>query len=120
MATFEAVLDHTVAWLAARQTVEASDAEKEGPLAGPGRAERAQQWLSKCEQKNFGISQTDADVIVFVGSDVVPDQSWLTQLLAALERGDVDVVGGETYLTTDSFYERLCAAFWNFDVQRNG
>lgn len=76
--------------------------------------------LSYYDQKNFGVSQTDADVIVFIDSDVVPDQGWLKQLLDAIENDGAEVVGGETYLTTDNFYERLCAAFWNFDVQRGG
>lgn len=76
--------------------------------------------LSYYDQKNFGVTQTDADVIVFIDSDVVPDKNWLRQLLDAIESKGAEVVGGETYLTTDSFYERLCAAFWNFDVQRGG
>ncbi|MBU2532082.1 MAG: glycosyltransferase family 2 protein [Alphaproteobacteria bacterium] len=76
--------------------------------------------LSYYDQKNFGVSQTDADVIVFIDSDVVTDQGWLKELLDAIEKHGAEVVGGETYLTTDTFYERLCAAFWNFDVNRGG
>ncbi|MCB1506889.1 MAG: glycosyltransferase [Hyphomicrobiaceae bacterium] len=76
--------------------------------------------LSYYDQKNFGVAQTDADVIVFIDSDVVPDEGWLKQLLNAIEHDGAEVVGGETYLTTDTFYERLCAGFWNFDVNRGG
>jgi len=87
----------------------------------PGRVDivRAPE-LSYYAQKNFGVSLTDAEHIIFIDSDVVPDSNWLAQLLDALKSSDVDVVGGETYLTTETFYERLCAAFWNFDVQRAG
>ncbi len=76
--------------------------------------------LSYYNQKNFGVTQTDGEIIVFIDSDVVPDDGWLSQLLAALERPDVDIVGGETYLVTETYYDRLCAAFWNFDVRRPG
>lgn len=76
--------------------------------------------LAYYEQKNFGVRQTDAEIIVFVDSDVVPDPGWLAQLVEALENPDVQIVGGETYLSTDTFYERLCAGFWNFDVRRPG
>src|SRR5690606_19382970 len=55
-----------------------------------------------------------------VDSDVVPDEGWLAQLVEALEDPAIRVVGGETYLSTDSFYDRLCAGFWNFDVRRPG
>lgn len=87
----------------------------------PGRVEivRAPD-LSYYAQKNFGVTLTDAESIIFIDSDVVPDAGWLAQLLDALESSSVDVVGGETYLTTETFYERLCAALWNFDVQRPG
>jgi glycosyltransferase involved in cell wall biosynthesis len=76
--------------------------------------------LSYYAQKNFGVTQTDADIIVFVDSDVVPDHGWLQQLLSALDNPEVEIVAGETYLATGSFYERLCAAFWMFDVRRDG
>lgn len=70
-------------------------------------------------QKNFGAQQTDADFVLFLDSDVIPDEGWLEQLVsAALEEG-ADVACGETYLSTETPYERLCAAFWNFDTKKN-
>lgn len=96
-------------------------AECVDPTAFPGNIRLlAAPSLAYYDQKNFGVSQTDADVIVFIDSDVVPDAGWLAQLLDAIAYGGAKVVGGETYLTTDTFYERMCAAFWNFDVQRSG
>ena len=71
------------------------------------------------EQKNFGVRQTDADVIFFVDSDVIPDDNWLTLLIDALKNPDVNVVGGETYLTNDTLYEKLFSAFWQFETKTN-
>ena len=68
------------------------------------------------EQKNFGVRQTDADVVIFVDSDVIPDEGWLALLLDALKDPAVSVVGGETYLTSGTLYEKLFAAFWQFET----
>ena len=70
------------------------------------------------EQKNVGVQHTDAEVIILVDSDVIPDDGWLAQLLAAINKPEVSVVSGETYLATDSYYDRLLAAFWLFNVKR--
>ncbi len=70
------------------------------------------------EQKNFGVTHTDADVVFFVDSDVIPDDGWLALLMDALKDPDVSVVGGETYLTSDTLYEKLFAAFWQFETKQ--
>jgi hypothetical protein len=70
------------------------------------------------DQKNIGVQHTDADIVVLIDSDVVPDEGWLGQLLDALGSPGVDVVSGETYLATDTYYDRLLASFWLFDVKR--
>lgn len=71
-------------------------------------------------QKNYASGKTDADFVVFLDSDVVPDDNWLPQLVDVVLEDAAAVVCGETYLSTDTFYERLCAGFWNFDVKRFG
>jgi hypothetical protein len=70
------------------------------------------------DQKNFGVQQTDADIIVFIDSDVVPDDDWLPNLLDAMRDPQVGVVSGETYLATDTYYDRLLAAFWLFETKK--
>lgn len=70
------------------------------------------------EQKNFGVRQTDADTIILIDSDVVPDDGWLAHLLEALRDPQVSVVSGETYLATDTYYDRLLAAFWLFETKK--
>jgi hypothetical protein len=70
------------------------------------------------DQKNFGVRQTDADTIILIDSDVVPDEGWLANLLEAIRDPQVSVVSGETYLATDTYYERLLAAFWLFETKK--
>jgi hypothetical protein len=70
------------------------------------------------EQKNFGVRQIDADAVLFIDSDVIPDDGWLAFLMDAIRNPDIGVVGGETYLTTDTLYEKLFSAFWQFDTKK--
>jgi len=70
------------------------------------------------EQKNFGVRHVDADIIILIDSDVIPDDGWLEQLLRAMRDPAVQVVSGETYLATDTYYDRLLAAFWLFETKK--
>jgi hypothetical protein len=85
----------------------------------PGKIELIEvHGLSYYDQKNYGVSRTDADVIVFVDSDVVPDEGWLPRLMEAMKDPNVQIVSGETYLSTDSFADRVFAGFWLFDAKK--
>jgi hypothetical protein len=66
------------------------------------------------EQKNAGARMAKGEILIFLDSDVVPDDGWLDGLLSALDDRRVDIVGGETYHATESLYDRLFAAFWQF------
>jgi hypothetical protein len=70
------------------------------------------------EQKNKGATLASGAVVIFLDSDVVPDEGWLEGLLAALDDPDVGIVGGETYHATDTFHDKLFAAFWTFPTRR--
>jgi hypothetical protein len=56
--------------------------------------------------------------VIFLDSDVVPDEGWLEGLLAALDDPGVGIVGGETYHATDTLHAKLFAAFWTFPTRR--
>lgn len=66
------------------------------------------------EQKNLGAKLARGEVLLFLDSDVVPDEGWLQGLLIALDNPDVCIVGGETYHAMDTLYDKLFAAFWVF------
>jgi hypothetical protein len=69
------------------------------------------------EQKNKGAMLAAGEILVFLDSDVVPDAGWLDGLLDALDDPDVGVVGGETYHATETFHDKLFAAFWTFPTR---
>jgi hypothetical protein len=69
------------------------------------------------EQKNAGAKLAKGEILVFLDSDVVPDEGWLEGLLAALDDPDVDFVGGEAYHATETLHDRLFAAFWGFPAK---
>ncbi len=71
------------------------------------------------EQKNLGTRLTTAEAVLFVDSDVVPDDGWMANLLEALDRPDVDLVSGQTYLALDTVLDRLFAGFWFFKPNPN-
>jgi len=66
------------------------------------------------EQKNKGALLSSGEMLIFLDSDVVPDEGWLEGLLAALDDPNVGIVGGETYHATETLYDKLFAAFWEF------
>jgi hypothetical protein len=70
------------------------------------------------EQKNKGAQLSSGEILVFLDSDVVPDEGWLEGLLTALDDPEVGIVGGETYHATDTFHDKLFAAFWTFPTKR--
>jgi hypothetical protein len=70
------------------------------------------------EQKNKGAKLASGETVVFLDSDVVPDEGWLEGLLAALDDPNVGIVGGETYHATDTLHDQLFAAFWTFPTRR--
>lgn len=70
------------------------------------------------EQKNTGAKLARGEILIFLDSDVVPDQGWLEGLLRAMESPEVGFVGGETYHAVDSFHDKVFAAFWTFTTRR--
>ena len=68
-------------------------------------------------QKNYGFSRTESQFVIFLDSDVIPQPSWLKNLLGSFEHPDVDVACGETFMACSSNYERAFALFWFFNLQ---
>lgn len=69
------------------------------------------------EQKNVGAALAKGDVVVFLDSDVIPQDGWLAGLLDALADPAVEVVGGNTSIELDSFVSRAFALFWFFPLR---
>jgi hypothetical protein len=67
--------------------------------------------------KNFGFSLTSNDAIVFLDSDLIPDEGWLEGMLTPLRDFRVPIVVGNTYMDTSSLYAKCVALFWIFDTR---
>lgn len=72
------------------------------------------------EQKNTGAKLATGAYLIFLDSDVIPEEGWLEALLDAVEDTNLGFVGGEAYHATDSFYDRLFAGFWTFLPRGDG
>lgn len=72
------------------------------------------------ELKNYGAKQTEADVLVFLDSDVIPEPGWLAALLGGVTQPGVDVIGGNTYIAPESLYSRAFGLFWFFPLRSLG
>lgn len=69
------------------------------------------------DQKNYGSTLARNDILVFLDSDVVPEPGWLAGLRDAMERPEVDLVCGSTFIEHDDFYSRAVALTWFFPVR---
>jgi len=75
------------------------------------------------ELKNIGALRASGNFILFLDSDVVPEDGWLLQLLAPLAAAEVHVVGGDAYIEPDDIVAKAFSLFWFFDppkLQLNG
>jgi glycosyltransferase involved in cell wall biosynthesis len=67
--------------------------------------------------KNTGVRQAKGDLIVFVDSDVIPEDGWLEQLVQPFSNPHIKVVGGNTYVEPNSLYSRTLALTFFFPLR---
>ena len=67
--------------------------------------------------KNFGARLANGDFLLFVDSDVLPEQGWLAHLLGSFARPDVRVVCGQTFVEPSGFYSRAFALGWSYQLR---
>jgi glycosyltransferase involved in cell wall biosynthesis len=73
--------------------------------------------LDYYDQKNFGAREARGEAILFIDSDVIPEDGWLEALLKCYIEEAPDVVAGATYIHGSSLYERAFALFWFFPME---
>ena len=69
--------------------------------------------------KNFGAQSASCDIVLFLDSDVIPDDNWLPALLDVLDDPDVQFVAGNTYLAIDGFLDKCFALTWGFPAKED-
>jgi len=67
--------------------------------------------------KNLGASKATGDLLLFVDSDVLPDDGWLAHLLGSFGRPDVHVVSGQTYVGPSDVFSRAFALGWTYELR---
>jgi glycosyltransferase involved in cell wall biosynthesis len=73
--------------------------------------------LDYYDQKNLGACEARGELIIFVDSDVIPEDGWLEALLECYIEERPDVVAGATYINGPSLYDRAFALFWFFPTE---
>jgi hypothetical protein len=69
------------------------------------------------DQKNFGARQAQGDFVVFLDSDVIPEDGWLEALLGSFENSEVGVVCGNAYIDPSSTFAKAFALAWFFPLR---
>lgn len=69
------------------------------------------------DQKNFGAQQARGDFVVFLDSDVIPEDGWLETLLGTFSDPAVEIVSGNAYIDPYSTYSKAFALTWFFPLR---
>lgn len=72
--------------------------------------------------KNEGARRGESEIVLFLDSDVIPDEGWLENILKPLYDDErVKVVGGNAYVDYNGIYSKAFAAawFWNLRVRKD-
>ena len=69
------------------------------------------------KQKNRGAELAAAEIVVFIDSDVIPEDGWLAGLLSPFSDKKVQFVCGNSYLAATDLYSKTFALFWFFPLR---
>ena len=65
--------------------------------------------------KRVGAKQADGEILLFLDSDVIPDDGWLAHLLGTFAKPDIPVVFGQPYVAPTNVYSRAFALGWIYE-----
>jgi Glycosyl transferase family 2 len=68
--------------------------------------------------KNEGARHATGDLLLMLDTDVVPQAGWLRALLEPFTEPQVQLVGGQAYLATDSTIAKALALSWFFPLRQ--
>lgn len=68
--------------------------------------------------KNEGVKLASGDIVVFLDSDVIPDDGWLANLVGPLyEDKGLKLIGGNTYIDCGGVYSKAFALSWFYKLR---
>ena len=71
------------------------------------------------EQKNIGGMRARGEILVFLDSDTLPEDRWLTEIVRAFDDPTVQVAAGQVSTGYASFAGKAFALTWNFPLRTN-
>ncbi len=69
------------------------------------------------KNKDLGAREAHGEFIIFLDSDVVPEQNWLEELLAGLENPAVEIIAGSAYIEPVGLVGKVFALTWFFPLR---
>jgi hypothetical protein len=72
------------------------------------------------DKKNLGAQASTNEIIIFLDTDVVPEEGWLETMLEAFSDWSTSVIIGATALDHRTAYEMAIALTWIFDPATHG
>lgn len=67
--------------------------------------------------KNFGAERATGDLLLFVDSDVLPEDGWLAQLVASFASPYVQAVAGLTYVAPTDVFATAFSLGWVYELR---
>jgi hypothetical protein len=67
--------------------------------------------------KNAAGRRARGEIMLFVDSDVIPEEAWLRRLLDPFRDPHIEVVAGNSYVDRDTFYAKTFALGWYFPAR---
>lgn len=74
--------------------------------------------LSYYQLKNEGARHARGDIVVFIDSDVIPQDNWLRNILQPFADPDTGVTQGASYVSPRSLFSKSIAIAWLFPIKR--
>lgn len=70
------------------------------------------------ELKNEGVKLANGEIIVFLDSDVIPEDGWLVNVVRPFyENTEIQVLAGNSYIDYEDVYSKAFALSWFFDLR---
>lgn len=70
--------------------------------------------------KNYGANLARGYYLLFVDSDVIPDENWFQNYIDVLEKNpSINVLGGNAYIDPIDVYHKTFALTWFFDLRQD-
>jgi glycosyltransferase involved in cell wall biosynthesis len=68
--------------------------------------------------KNEGAKLAQGEIVIFLDSDVIPEEKWLINIVQPFyDNSDIDVVAGNSYIDCYSLYSKAFALGWFFGMR---